>query len=369
MKAPYSDAAARNNMEISSSRRRHRTNSPIDPYIKPPTPDPIDVLFPDKTPMIRSTSLGAIIHNYHHANNNNKPVGIRRGVSSSSATSASSSLSTSPAPSVMKSYYIRGVDDVSPPIQFIVVAPPQQPTATTSATTMVVVKDEFYVTPASLLSSILSPNPRPHVLRRRCVTTTSVAAAAPNHPPSSTANINNNNTTTTTAQNSGLPHHRRVQSASTNTSMDASFHLGDRPKRRIVPKEDKVELTIVGYCAKESMFSLVPLRPDEIVVSSTTGQNCPSITAREFRQQTRKERKLERQAFRNQQAAFIPKKGHKLLIQREVEYYWMRLRQRVSRWIKGDGNDIPGHIAGEKKKRHICAKNSLLLRNVHGALC
>jgi hypothetical protein len=194
------------------------------------------------------------------------------------------------------------------------------------------------------------PLPRPRAVERRVVSTTSTLSAetrvgSVSLPPSS-------------------PYHRRHHSTGSSVvTSSAVLHaslLGDRPKRAAVVKEETVVLTMVGYCAKESCQTLEPLSPAQVVVSSRTGQNSPSITAREYRLQVRTERRTRRCQLRSSSSGaadeFIPnrRRGWASLWRDEV-VYWRRV--------------VPALWHGTKRSAILLYPTPDLKRNDRGCLC
>jgi hypothetical protein len=202
-------------------------------------------------------------------------------------------------------------------------------------------------------------------------------------PTAATTRSSSMATATTSSASHSLQHfyhHRRIRSAtsslesvagssvSATASSDVSYAslLGNRPKRTVFPKEDTVVLTMEGYCAKESMHRMVNLTPSEVVVRGSTGQNCPTLTAKEFKRQARHEREQ-----RDERLEFIPPKSrgrsrgrrghgrrHHAHWRLELQYHWKQivlLRQRF------------------EKDRAVVASGQMdkpdLVRNPRGCLC
>jgi hypothetical protein len=174
------------------------------------------------------------------------------------------------------------------------------------------------------------PLPRPRAVERRVVSTTSTLSAetrvgSSSLPPSS-------------------PYHRRHHSTGSSVvTSSAVLHaslLGDRPKRAAVVQEETVVLTMAGYCAKESLQTLEPLTPAQVVVSSRTGQNSPSITAREYRRQVRTERRSRRKLYATE---FVPHRRRGWASQWHDEALYWRRRAVEAPWHYGPAQRRRGH--------------------------
>jgi hypothetical protein len=170
------------------------------------------------------------------------------------------------------------------------------------------------------------PLPRPHAIQRRVVSTTSTLSAETTRVGSSLP--------------SSSPYHRRHHSTGSSViTSSAVLHaslLGDRPKRVAVVKEETVVLTMVGYCARESCQTLEPLSPAQVVVSSRTGQNSPSITAREYRHQVRTQQRTLRRG-QSYATEFVPhrRRGWASLWHDEVLYWRSRVVVARAQWWHG----------------------------------